>query len=352
MGIKKVATGWQVDVRPAGRDGKRLRRTFPRKIDAEQWERKQKVLASEGDWVAPSKDRRRLSDVADLWYRYHGHTLSNGARQLQQLQATCTALGNPFANDVDLKKFLQYRQERLDSGISANHLNHELTYLKSAFNELIRINEWQQANPFGKIKKLTLTQRELVFLTLDEVSALLLELHAARNPHVKLVAKICLSTGCRWGEAEGLRGEQIHSGQIHLTNTKNRRNRSIPIAQELEQEIFSERPRRGPLFGPSEDAFAGALDRAGIALPRGQKTHVLRHTFASHFMMSGGNLLDLNKILGHQTIQMTMTYAHLAPEHLAEAKHRNPIKQIEEGRRNRCGHNVDTGPSSSTLKLV
>lgn len=47
-------------------------------------------------------------------------------------------------------------------------------------------------------------------------------------------------------------------------------------------------------------------------------------------MMNGGNLLTLNKILGHQTIQMTMRYAHLAPEHLADALTLNPLVKPRE----------------------
>jgi len=39
--------------------------------------------------------------------------------------------------------------------------------------------------------------------------------------------------------------------------------------------------------------------------------HDLRHTFASHFMMNGGNLYTLQKLLGHSDIQTTMIYAHL-----------------------------------------
>jgi len=54
-------------------------------------------------------------------------------------------------------------------------------------------------------------------------------------------------------------------------------------------------------------------------LPRGQLTHVLRHTFAAHFMMSGGNILALQKIPGRHEIKMTMRYAHLAPDHLETA---------------------------------
>ncbi len=44
--------------------------------------------------------------------------------------------------------------------------------------------------------------------------------------------------------------------------------------------------------------------------------HLLRHTFASHFIMNGGNILALQKILGHSDLKMTLVYAHLAPDFL------------------------------------
>ena len=44
-----------------------------------------------------------------------------------------------------------------------------------------------------------------------------------------------------------------------------------------------------------------------------------RSTFASHFMMNGGNIYDLQKIMGHTSLEMTQRYAHLAPEHLVHA---------------------------------
>ena len=51
---------------------------------------------------------------------------------------------------------------------------------------------------------------------------------------------------------------------------------------------------------------------------------MLRHTFASHFIMNGGNILTLQKILGHTTLAMTMRYTHLAPDHLRDALNLGP----------------------------
>jgi integrase len=66
------------------------------------------------------------------------------------------------------------------------------------------------------------------------------------------------------------------------------------------------------LFFPSiRKGFVAALKRAGITDFR---IHDLRHTFASHYMMRGGSLGALQKILGHKDIEMTMRYAHLSSE--------------------------------------
>nr|WP_232298373.1 tyrosine-type recombinase/integrase [Erwinia typographi] len=47
--------------------------------------------------------------------------------------------------------------------------------------------------------------------------------------------------------------------------------------------------------------------------------HVLRHSFTAHFMMNGGNILVLQKILGYSDISMTLRYAHL---------HQNILKRL------------------------
>lgn len=69
-----------------------------------------------------------------------------------------------------------------------------------------------------------------------------------------------------------------------------------------------------------------ALERTGIELPARQLTHVLRHTFASHFLMNGDNILVLQHVLGHIDIKMTIRYEHFDPEHLEEAVQLNLLE--------------------------
>lgn len=71
------------------------------------------------------------------------------------------------------------------------------------------------------------------------------------------------------------------------------------------------------------------MQRAVIETPACQLTHFLRHTFASHFMMNGGNILVLKRILGHTDIKVTMRYSHFAPDHLSEAMLLNLLNRME-----------------------
>ncbi len=80
------------------------------------------------------------------------------------------------------------------------------------------------------------------------------------------------------------------------------------------------------LFNVDYINFCKILHVVKPDLPKGQATHVLRHTFASHFMMNGGNIIALQQILGHASIIQTMVYAHLAPDYLQHAITLNPLK--------------------------
>ena len=74
------------------------------------------------------------------------------------------------------------------------------------------------------------------------------------------------------------------------------------------------------LFSYNEDyvnhKFKRYLKKAEIEDWKVLTIHNLRHTFASHLVMSGTDLYTVSKLLGHSSIAVTQMYAHLAPDYL------------------------------------
>lgn len=190
-----------------------------------------------------------------------------------------------------------------------------------------RLGAWVGKNPLANVRQIRTDQVELTFLTLPQIRQLLEECKRSTNNHTYPVALLCLATGARWDEAESLTRAAIYGGKAHFHRTKNRQSRSVPIPKDVEDLAMKVgMPGNGRLFMPCRSAFRCAYKRCGFDTP-GQMTHILRHTFASHYMMAGGDILGLQRILGHSSITMTMRYAHLSPDHLESALRLSPLAQ-------------------------
>ncbi len=335
MAITKTTAGWLADVQPGGRGSKRYRKTFRTQAEAKVWENWIKAeVNSNSAWTPEKRDTRRLLKLSELWYDNHGKELRAAEDTYKRIKAVIEAMGNPIASAFTVTTFTKYRAARLEEGITLNTVNREHAYLRAMFNELIRLGYWKKDNPLKDLRQFQVQENELSYLNDEQISALLEQLKVSSNVHVHLVTKICLSTGARWSEGEGLTFTQVRDGLIQFARTKSGKTRAVPITDELDRAIrvhHKVHNRHNVLFDSCTGAFKEGIERAKIELPAGQLTHVLRHTFASHFMINGGNILTLQRILGHQDLKTTMRYAHLAPSHLEAAKTLNPISALTLG---------------------
>jgi integrase len=150
------------------------------------------------------------------------------------------------------------------------------------------------------------------------------------NLRMRLIVLIAISTGMRSAEIHSLRwSDVIYREKLIAVRAKLKKGkqRYVPLTPELAEEI-----RRYPavigedrLFPPIRGGKSGRQrlegsfdDLLGRAQIRNFWFHDLRHTFASWYMMNGGNLYELAKLLGHSNIKMTERYAKLGRAHIAK----------------------------------
>ncbi|THD40950.1 site-specific integrase [Enterobacteriaceae bacterium ML5] len=329
MAIRKQADGWWLcELYPNGAKGKRIRKKFATKGEAIAFE--QHTISK--PWHEEKEDNRTLLDLIKAWYSAHGITLKDGERRQDAMTHAYECMGQPLAREFDAQMFSRYREKRLSGDYARSNrvkkvaprtINLELAYFRAVFNELGRLGEWKGDNPIKNVRPFRTEESEMAFLTKEQIGQLMDECGRENNNDLVNIVKLCLSTGARWSEAEELNKSQITKYKVTYTKTKGRKNRTIPISEALYDSLPE--VKKGRLFKNCYGAFRSALERTDIELPAGQLTHVLRHTFASHFMMNGGNILVLQRVLGHTDIKMTMRYSHFAPNHLEEALRFNPI---------------------------
>ncbi|WP_338894147.1 phage integrase [Escherichia coli] len=329
MTITKKDNGkYMVDVRPAGRSGKRVRRSFSTKSEAVTFERWIIASANNKEWLEKPADRRRLSELIELWWKNHGQTLTDCKNRLWILNASCARLNNPRITQLTAQLFAEYRTKRRAEGIAPKTLNNEQRYLKSVFSKLKELDLFWDNNPMTGLAELKLAESEQGYFTDEQIRTVLTELTGDN----KLIAKLCLSTGARWSEGAKLTRQRLVNGMVTFTKTKNGKSRSVPIGKELEMELMQriEAHDKQLIFPDASYQTARKVIKGAVPdLPDGQATHAFRHTFASHFMANGGNILVLQQVLGHHKIQQTMTYAHFAPDHLFDAVTLNPLATMK-----------------------
>jgi len=222
-----------------------------------------------------------------------------------------------------------YKAERL-TRVSPATVNRELATLRHMFRKAV---EWGyvKASPVVGVGGLKEPPGRVRYLRLEEIERLLFQCAT----HIRPIVIAALNTGMRKGEILGLRWRDVDLAdrRIVVVNSKNNETRMIPVNQTLfwvlddlrkgnkgggwSEFVFNDWAGR-PL-GDIKKGFAGAVRRAGIVDFR---FHDLRHTFASHLVMSGVDLRTVQQVLGHTEIKMTLRYAHLSSGHVLKSLER------------------------------
>jgi len=207
--------------------------------------------------------------------------------------------------------------------LSPNTINNYLRNLKVFFNWLVEEEEIIK-NPANKVPYLKKQERIKELLTEDEVRNLIstfdiTTFHGFRN---KIITLIILDTGVRITECLTLEVEDIDLVRkiILVKNTKNKKERYVYFSLNFKKELvkwlrFKDRYLETNLLFPSNrgnvlaiNTYEKALRDVGKSLGNDLYPHRIRANFAQYYLLNGGDLISLSKILGHSDIEVTKVY--------------------------------------------
>jgi len=249
--------------------------------------------------------------------------------------------GNPTLDKITTERIEEYKSLRVKEGMKPATVNKELAVLRFMLRKAVEWN-YLRDNPFKGIKMLKVTKQPVRFLTQEEIDRLI----ECASLWLKPILIVLRNTGLRRHELLNLRWKDIDfdNKTILVTSRKTNSFRIIPMNQELYQTLLWLKdnyplpymdktiPRQvnqmdyvfchpnGNTLKEFKRSFYNACRKAGIkAYP-----HLFRHTFASHLVMNGVDLVSVKELLGHTNITTTMIYAHLSPSYKANTVERLP----------------------------
>lgn len=324
-------------------NNRRIFKTFKTKTEAKKWKEDMESLKRRDPLAIMAMNQKiTFLDLFNRWYeakiknkreektkiQYLGHNRKHFFRFHERSLQTISSF--------DVEKFLN---ELVESGLKPKSINNVLILLKQIF-KYAHEQGLVLKNPLREVAMLSEPETDIKFFFKEEVRTIL---NVNRFEQIYPILVFVFNCGLRVGEIAGLCWDCVNfeTKQVLVKRNMTRKKRLkeytktkciryVPMNDQVLEVLrylwknqnsskFVFAKSNGEPIDPdhySSRQFKDALVRSGIEAINFHKT---RHTFASHFMMNGGNIYDLQKILGHRDIESTMKYAHLSPEHLLEA---------------------------------
>ncbi|KKX28810.1 site-specific integrase [Rhizobium sp. LC145] len=221
--------------------------------------------------------------------------------------------------------FTTFSQEMVDGLIgelrkrsnSNATINRKMAALSKLLRKAFKMGDLHSLPEFKRQKE---RAGRIRFLETDEEKRLFSAI-ASKDEHYHALCVFLVDTGARLGEAIGLRWNDIHERRVTFWITKSGKSRTIPLTPRALDAVTAQKGRpEGPFVAIDQQRFRyiwnSAKDQVGMGIDRDIVPHVLRHTCASRLVRGGVDIRRVQMWLGHQTLQMTMRYAHLASHDL------------------------------------
>lgn len=322
MGVYLKNGNWFIDYRVNGR--RKREKIGPNKTLAETVLKKRKVEIAEGKFLDIKKEQKiKFEDMAQMYLDIHAKPNKKSCHSDEDLIKTLSRFfAGKYLYEITPMAVEQFKAERAKE-VSPATVNRALACLKCMFNKAI---EWSKAevNPVKKVKLFKENNIRVRYLEKEEIKRLIDNASA----HLKPILIVALNTGLRKGEILNLKWTDLDfkNNIIYIRESKSGERREVPMNMLVRRTLIAVRKHpdspyvfcnaNGENYANVRKSFFTACKKSSIINFR---FHDLRHTFASHLVMGGVDLNTVRELLGHKSLEMTLRYSHLSPDHKQRA---------------------------------
>lgn len=220
------------------------------------------------------------------------------------------------ANDIRLFLYT-LKNER---GMSDRTLEGVRTIL-SAFFKWASSEGYVESDPTATIKSIKFTQTERGHLSEEEINILRGACETLRD---RALVEVFYSTGCRVSEVVNMKISDIKGGEVKVLG-KGNKERTVYLNQAARKSIAEYLFNRGSsceyLFVSEKtgkklgkDGIESRISQLGDKIGIKLYPHLIRHSTATIMIEKGGDVTEVQKLLGHSNISTTMIYADIADD--------------------------------------
>lgn len=256
-------------------------------------------------------------------------TVHNYAYLFNQFQKFIDNKDVEHITSNDIKSFLLHLStERNNSKTSLFNKYQTLSSFFTWFS-----SEFNLANPMKKVTKPKVNRKPVKPFTATELKKLL---EAKQSTRLKTMQLVLLDTGLRVSELCNLKVEDFdqNNGRLYVKSGKGNKDRIVYLGKKTQKLLWriTQDKQTGWLFGktkaPDRNNVLKAIKQLATPLNIKAHPHKYRHTFAICFLRNGGNIKQLQEILGHSDLKTVELYLELAEIDLEQSRSYSPVDNL------------------------
>ena len=276
-------------------------------------------------------------EYLNVQMNYSSHTCLNYQIDLEEYNEFLKS-NNYIYNNMDYKKCTNYLLYLNDKSYKKTSISRKLSSLRSFYKYLV-LNNYCDSNPFLLVSSPKKEKRIPKYINYNGIEEIfnVPNIKTKEGQREKLILEVLYGAGVRVSELVNIKLKDIdYNNKTILIFGKGSKERLVSFGEPCLDiiKLFIKEGRKQYLNDRESDYLIVGVNEEKLTTRRIEQIiddlikktslkinvtpHMFRHTFASHLLDNGAELIAVQELLGHESLSSTEIYTHISNEHLRD----------------------------------